>query len=182
MPGLTLQHSWNICNQSIVPQISYVEGVSGEDFDVVLVWYPHQNGLGPPINSLCSKIWDRVKRSKMTSPKIKTPKPWNYNGRPRTKILRLYNLGLYRSISLPSITFLGRTSRGGGEMYHHHMAQSIWIHCYWGWVDENGKQFLIGSNAEITGFHSCRNYNVSLYIWRVAIDILSGMAKRCWTF
>jgi hypothetical protein len=30
MPGLTMQYGWHICNQDIVPQVSCVEGVSGE--------------------------------------------------------------------------------------------------------------------------------------------------------
>jgi hypothetical protein len=35
MPGLTIQYGWHICNQNIVPQISCVEGVSGEYYGVV---------------------------------------------------------------------------------------------------------------------------------------------------
>jgi hypothetical protein len=35
MPGLTMQYGWHIRNKNIVPQISCVEGVSGEYCGVV---------------------------------------------------------------------------------------------------------------------------------------------------
>jgi hypothetical protein len=35
MPGLTMQYGWHIPHQTIVPQISCVEGVSGEYCGIV---------------------------------------------------------------------------------------------------------------------------------------------------
>jgi hypothetical protein len=58
MPGHTIQHGWHICNENIVPQISCVEGVSGEYCWVVSACYPHKSGLEWPFNSLWSKMWD----------------------------------------------------------------------------------------------------------------------------
>jgi hypothetical protein len=70
MPGLTTQYGWHICKQNIVPQISCVDGGSGEYCGVVSAWYPHRNGLEWPFNPLCSKIlvagWKPLKMTPQT--------------------------------------------------------------------------------------------------------------------
>jgi hypothetical protein len=51
---------WHIPYQTIVPQISCVEGVSGAYCGVVSACYPHKRGIEWPFNTLWSKMWDAV--------------------------------------------------------------------------------------------------------------------------
>jgi hypothetical protein len=92
MPGLTVQFGWHICNQNIVPQISCVEGVSGEYCGVVSAWYPHKSGLDWPFNPLWSKMWAAGwKPSKMTPLSFRPPNPEIITVDPQRKCYGLKN-------------------------------------------------------------------------------------------
>jgi hypothetical protein len=51
----------------------------------VWAWYPHKSGIEWPFNPLWSKLWDAVWKLTPTL-NFRPPKPWNYHGRPTTKI------------------------------------------------------------------------------------------------
>jgi hypothetical protein len=92
MPGLTMQYGWHIRHQTIVPQISCVEGVSGEYCGVVSAWYPHKCGMSGRLTHYglkCGTLFEN--RQKWPPLNFKPPNPEIITVDPQRKFYGLKN-------------------------------------------------------------------------------------------